>query len=59
MKINHKATALAGLLAILLAGCSATETTSDFGKISSTERGHSTDYTRSGEMGGLGFVHRY
>ena len=59
MKTKLRATALAGLIALFLTGCTATDTTADFGKISTTGPGHSTDTTRSGEMDGIGFVHRY
>ena len=59
MNLKHIITGLAGLLTIALTGCASQQVTSDFGKITTSERGHSTDTTRSGEMSGIGFVHRY
>ena len=50
------ASLMAVILTATLSSCAAPGgVTSEFGKISSTEAGHSTDTTRSGEIGGVGF----
>ncbi len=56
MKLRQIATLMAGILTATLTSCAAPDgVTSEFGKISSREIGHSTDTTRSGEIGGVGF----
>ena len=59
MKIKRIISALAGMLALILAGCAATEGTSDFGKITTTERVDFNEPDRTGNVSGVGFVHQY